>query len=58
MQKFEKEFIINLFETWRKEALDTVQSTNKEHLKTYYTGHAAGLFEAIHYLKHKHGDEK
>lgn len=58
MQKYEKEFIVKLFETWREEALGTVQSTKEEHLKTYYTGYAAGLFETIHYLKFKHKEEK
>ncbi len=58
MKKSEKEFLINLFQKWYDDFKDGVNTAPNEHLRVCYTNQAAGIFEAIHYLKHKHEDQK
>ncbi len=54
MRKYEKEFLINLFQKWHDEWLEAVDSAKDEHSRVCYTNQASGIYEAIHYLKFKH----
>ncbi len=54
MKESEKNLLIALFEKWRTGCENAAEKETDSHLQSYYTGHAAGYFEVIHYLRFKH----